>query len=349
MNNCPFRIGTTANRVTLTSFPISAVFRIDSDGKAGKEPQKCWLQWSDSMFEEGVHINIGESKYSISIGEKKICTITQETLIGSLTDATSNKFTDPPTAATLSRVSNVARTAEFIWSPSFVGSARIVLQPGDGRDSNDIVFQDRPVSNGQLPQTNGVALEKRPPVKEKVAVLIKTRAPVPVNDRTVSEKVAAVPKALDHMASIAPPKSTLSSSPKVRLESIPSSSSLEIESICLPDCILSHMTLGQARASQSSRGTRGSYPYANAFLGYLWWLPSTIPSFPRPQTWKNTPYIHPSGCLHHRLRVTILHEGSSQDHTCSRSNGLFVWEIPWLELSNLGEIVRRNGFLSILT
>lgn len=133
-----------------------AVFTVDGNGEGTMTDgqQKCWLQWSDKMYERGIDVVVV-----------------------------------PASAATISRVEGMARTIEFTWSDDVKdGGAKIILKRarhGDGAEDvylngeylDRVVAMDKGTANG-----GGAGMAKKRAVK-KVAAPVIVAAPAPVAEK----------------------------------------------------------------------------------------------------------------------------------------------------------------------
>lgn len=130
-----------------------AVFKIDGGGEGTMQDgqQKCWLQYSDKMYERGVDISIS-----------------------------------PASAATVTRVAGMQRTVEFTWSSDVREGAKITMKParngnGDADVYLDGKFVDIVTSMAASSGGGGAGMKKKPAAKKVAAPAFKPtpRAPPP--------------------------------------------------------------------------------------------------------------------------------------------------------------------------
>jgi hypothetical protein len=118
-----------------------SVFKIDGAGEGTMQDgqQKCWLQYSDKMYERGVDITI-----------------------------------KPASAATISRVAGMARTIQFTWSSDVRDGATITMKRarhGNGADDVhlDGEYVDVVSSMAANSGGGGAGMRKKPAAKKVAA------------------------------------------------------------------------------------------------------------------------------------------------------------------------------------
>ena len=128
-----------------------ASFRVGGGGEGTMKggEQKCWLQWSEKMYERGIEIDV-----------------------------------EPKGAATIAKVDGIERTAELVWSDEVKDGATVTLRRAEGDGAEDL-FVGGQFLDSTVGMAKGAAVVRRSKSKRAVKeASVEDDSPAPARTRS---------------------------------------------------------------------------------------------------------------------------------------------------------------------